>query len=88
MAEPAKTTPKHKETVVSDAQRKHERLTLFLVLEGAVAIIAGMVLISEFLSQGSANGTVLYVAGILLGILALGILSTWILRRKGDKAAA
>ena len=88
MAEPAKAVPKHKETVVSDAQRKHERLTLFLFLEGAVAIVAGMVLISEFLSQGSADRTVLYIAGALLGVLALGILGTWLLRRSGDKARA
>jgi uncharacterized membrane protein len=89
MAEAKGPTPKHKETVVvSDAQRKHERLTLFLFLEGFAAIIAGMVLISEFLSQGKANDTVLYIVGGLVGIFAIGFLATLLIRKASDKKTA
>lgn len=78
---------KAKDAPLDDPQlQRHERLTLVLFLEGAVAIIAGMVLLSEFLSQGSPSKPVWITAAILLGLLAVGILVTWLLRRKGDQA--
>jgi hypothetical protein len=59
-----------------------ERLTLFLMLEGAVVIVAGMVLLSEFLSTGKANQVTLYITGTLTGLFAIGFVITYIMRRK------
>lgn len=59
-----------------------DRLALLLYIEGGAAIIAGMVVLSQFLSAGSPDKTVLLVAGILFGILVLGIVGTIIARRR------
>ena len=90
MAESARTEPKHKGTkeVSEEALRKHERLTLVLLLEGAVAIVAGMVLISQFLSEGKADRQVLLVNGVLFGLLVIGFAIVYLIRRAGDKKAA
>lgn len=74
---------KAKEPIVQDeAVTRRERLTLIIYLLAGVAIIAGMIVLSEFLSQGKPNQTVLIVAGSLFGIVALGILGTYLMRRK------
>ncbi len=74
---------KPKETVVGDpAVTRRERLTLVIYLLGGVAIIAGMIVLSEFLSQGKPDRTVLIIAGTLFGVVALGILVTYLMRRK------
>ena len=74
---------KSKEPVIQDeAVTRRERLTLIIYLLGGVAIIAGMIVLSEFLSQGKPNQTVLIIAGSLFGIVALGILGTYLMRRK------
>jgi small neutral amino acid transporter SnatA (MarC family) len=88
MAEPAKAVPKHKETIVSDSLRKHERLTLVLYLLGAVALVAGMVLISQFLSQGKANNTVVILNAVLFGLFAVAFAVIYLVRRVSDKKAA
>lgn len=75
---------KAKEPTLEDpALVRRERLTLVIYLLGAVAIIAGMIVLSEFLSAGKANTTVLIIAGSLFGAVALGILVTYLLRRQG-----
>lgn len=81
MADKRKSTPKKSPILEDEAQQRRERLTLALYLEGGVAIIAGMVLISEFLSQGEASKPVWVTAAVLLGILGVAILSTVLLRR-------
>lgn len=85
-----KAEPKHKEpqSISLEAQQRHERLTLVLFLEGAVAIVAGMVVLSQFLSNGKADRDVLYVAGGLGGVFVLGFAVTYFLRRRADRAAA
>ena len=60
---------------------RRERLTLVIYLLGGVAIIAGMIVLSEFLSQGKPDQTVLIIAGSLFGVVALGILATYLMRR-------
>lgn len=86
MAESARKADKPKKSsgpVLDDPnQVRQERLTLFLFLEGAIAIVAGMVLLSEFLSQGEADRVTLLIAGILFGLLIIGIGTTWMLRRR------
>lgn len=77
---------KAKETALEDpAQVRHDRLTLMLYLLGGVAIIAGMIVLSEFLSAGKADRIVLIIAGSLFGLLAIGILVTYLMRRASDK---
>lgn len=78
----APKTPKTGAALDDPKQVRQERLTLFLFLEGAVAIVAGMVLLSEFLSQGKADRTTLIIAGSLFGLLAVGIVVTILLRRR------
>lgn len=81
--------PKAKSDVLEDpALVRHERLTLVLYLLGGLAIVAGMVVLSEFLSQGKPSRLALIIAGSLAGIFAVGFLTVFLLRRKGDKAAA
>lgn len=81
-----KDKPKKSKGPVFDdpALVRHERLTLFLFLEGAIAIVAGMVLLSEFLSSGKADQTTLYIAGALFGLLVVGIGVTYVLRKRSD----
>lgn len=87
MADKRKSAPK-KDTVLADeSQQRRERLTLALYLEGGVAIIAGMVLLSEFLSEGKASKPVWVTAAVLLGILAFAILSTVLMRRVRKSSA-
>lgn len=69
-----------------DAVVRRERLTLFLYLEVGLALIAGMVVLSEFLSQGKASKPVWVTGAILGGIAALGFLTTFLMRKFGDKA--
>lgn len=84
-----KSNPKKAKGPVLDdeAQTRRERLTLVLYLEGAVAIIAGMVLLSEFLSQGKASKPVWMTAAALVGVLALAMLSTFLMRKMGSRKA-
>lgn len=63
-------------------QTRFERITLLLYLEGAVAIVVGMIVLSEFLSQGEPSRPVLIAAGILFGILLVGIGATVLARRR------
>ena len=70
-------------TLVDPVQARYDRLTLVLYLLGGVAIIAGMIVLSEFLSAGKADRTVLIIAGSLFGIVALGVLVTYLMRRSG-----
>ncbi len=81
MADKRKSAPKKDPVLADEAQERRERLTLALYLEGGVAIIAGMVLISEFLSEGKASKPVWMTAAGLLGFLGVAILSTALLRR-------
>jgi threonine/homoserine efflux transporter RhtA len=85
MAETKRKSEPVAPAVASEDQTKRERLTLLLYLEMAVAIVVGMIVISEFLSAGKVNETVLIVAGVLFGIGAIGILVTWLLRRRIGK---
>jgi UDP-N-acetylmuramyl pentapeptide phosphotransferase/UDP-N-acetylglucosamine-1-phosphate transferase len=73
--------PKGKDELEDPSTTRRERLTLIIYLLGGVAIIAGMVVLSEFLSQGKPDRTVLIVAGSLFGVVALGILATYLMRR-------
>ena len=88
MSDPRNKSDKSKKAkgaVLDDPKlARHERLTLFLYLEGAFVIIAGMVLLSEFLSTGKADRTTLYITGGLTGLFAVGFLTTYLLRRRGD----
>lgn len=71
-----------------ELRNRLERMTLLLYLEGAVAIVVGMIVLSEFLSQGKPSQNVLIAAGVLFGILAIGVAFTWMARRKaGGKSA-
>lgn len=76
-----------KDDEVEDARHKRlDRLALLLYLEGGVAIIAGMVVLSQFLSEGEPDQMVLIVAGALFGLLAVGIVFTVLARRRIQKA--
>lgn len=91
MAETTRAEPRHKESkeeISEEARRKHERLTLFLLLEGAVALVAGMVLVSQFLSEGKADRDVILINGILFGLLVVGFGVIYLMRRIGDRKAA
>lgn len=81
MATKRKSAPKKDSVLADEAQQRRDRLTLALYLEGGVAIVAGMVLISEFLSAGKASKPVWMTAAVLLGILAVAFLSTFVMRR-------
>lgn len=81
MATKRKSAPKKDSVLTDEAQERRDRLTLALYLEGGVAIVAGMVLISEFLSAGKASKPVWVTAAVLLGILAAAFLSTFVMRR-------
>lgn len=59
-----------------------DRLALLLYLEGGVAIIAGMVVLSKFLSTGKVEQGVWLPAVILGAVLAVGIVFTIIARRR------
>lgn len=89
MAQSARKSPKKaKGSVLEDEKLlRHERLTLILYLEVGLALIAGMVVLSEFLSQGKASRPVWITAAVLGGIAALGFLTTFLLRRRGDRKA-
>ncbi|HLF16654.1 MAG TPA: hypothetical protein VI796_04395 [Candidatus Thermoplasmatota archaeon] len=82
--------PKHKDHPELDEARRarHERLTLIIMLEGAVAIIAGMFLISQFLSSGEPKPQTLLIAEILFGVLVVGTAATMLLRRRFDRQKA
>ena len=85
----AKKSAKTEPTEAEQALRTRlERMTLLLYLEGAVAIVVGMVVLSEFLSEGKPSTNVLIAAGVLFGILAVGIGFTWFARRKAGGAGA
>jgi uncharacterized membrane protein HdeD (DUF308 family) len=91
MAESRRKADKRKATPELDAEAEArltrlERLQLLLYLEGGIAIIAGMVVLSQFLSQGKVEQVVWLPAAILGGILAVGIAFTWVARRKARTA--
>ena len=72
---------------VEDARHKRlDRLALLLYLEGGVAIIAGMVVLSKFLSEGKVEQDVWLPAAILGAVLAVGIVFTIIARRRTANA--
>ena len=83
-------TPAKAET--SDAEKalqtRFDRITLLLYFEGAVAIVVGMVVLSQFLAQGSPSKPILIAAGVLYGILAVGIAATILARRRVFAAKA
>lgn len=64
------------------AVQRQERLTLFLMLEGALAIVAGMVLLSEFLSTGKADRVTLIIMSALTGLFVIGFVITYVMRRR------
>ena len=63
-----------------------ERLQLLLYLEGGIAIVAGMIVLSQFLSTGKVEQVVWLPAAILGGVLAVGIAFTWVARRRARVA--
>ena len=84
-ADARKSTPELDEAAEARLTRL-ERLQLLLYLEGGVAIIAGMVVLSQFLSAGKVERIVWLPAAILGGVLAIGIAFTWVARRKARTA--
>lgn len=88
MAERRKNVSKKpKEPVLADEKlRRHERYTLFLYLLGFPAIVAGMVVLSEFLSQGEPSRIALYIAGGLTAAFAIAFGVVYLLRRRSDNA--
>ncbi|MEK6974960.1 MAG: hypothetical protein AABY18_01295 [Candidatus Thermoplasmatota archaeon] len=77
---------KVKQPVLEDPKLvRHERLTLVLYLLGGPALIAGMVVLSEFLSRGKPSQLPLIIAGTLFGICAVGFLVVYLMRRASDK---
>ena len=85
----ARKSVKAEPTEAEQAQRTRlERMTLLLYLEGAVAIIVGMVVLSEFLSEGKPSRNVLIAAGALFGVLLIGVGFTWFARRKASGPVA
>lgn len=77
---------KPKEPVLQDEKLvRHERLTLVLYLLAGLALIAGMVVLSEFLSQGEPTRLALIIAGALFGVCAVGFLVAYLMRRAGDR---
>lgn len=86
MASARKNVSKKSATVLDDEKlKRHERLTLILYLEGGIGLIAGMIVLSEFLSQGSPSKPVWVTALVLGGLFAIGFLTTYLMRRFGDK---
>lgn len=91
MAESRRKADKRKSTPERDAEaearlQRLERLQLLLYLEGGVAIVAGMIVLSQFLSAGKVDQVVWIPAAILGAILAVGIAFTWVARRKARTA--
>ncbi|MEA3135833.1 MAG: hypothetical protein QOJ26_1681 [Thermoplasmata archaeon] len=91
MAESRRKADARKSTPVIDEEAearltKLERLQLLLYIEGGIAIIAGMVVLSQFLSAGKVQQNVWLPAAILGGILAVGIAFTWVARRNARTA--
>ena len=91
MAESRRKADKRKSTPEIDAEaearlKRLERLQLLLYVEGGVAIVAGMFVLSEFLSQGEVGQPTWIIAAVLGGILAIGIAFTWVARRKARTA--
>jgi hypothetical protein len=82
-ADSKKWQPEEPETD-EEKQSLLDRLALLIYLEGGAAIIAGMVVLSQFLSAGSPDKTVLLVAGILFGVLVLGVIGTVLARRRAN----
>lgn len=83
-ADSRKTKPLDEDAkaAVEARQTRLDRLALMLYLEGGIAIVAGMIVLSQFLSTGSADEKVWIPAAILFGILAVGVAFTWMARRK------
>lgn len=84
-ADARKSTPELDEEAKARLTRL-ERLQLLLYIEGGIAIIAGMIVLSQFLSAGKVEQNVWLPAAILGGILAIGIAFTWVARRKARTA--
>jgi hypothetical protein len=77
----AKKGAKAEPTEAEQAQRTRlERMTLLLIV--------GMIVLSEFLSEGKPSKNVLLTAGILFGILLVGVAFTWLARRKASGPVA
>jgi hypothetical protein len=82
-AESRKPAVESKDDEAEDARNTRlDRLALLLYLEGGVAIIAGMVVLSKFLSTGKVEQDVWLPAAILGAVLAVGIVFTIIARRR------
>lgn len=85
----AKKSAKAEPSQAEEAQRNRlERMTLLLYLEAAVAIVIGMIVLSQFLSRGAPSRPILYTAAALFGVLAIGVGFTWFARRKARGPAA
>jgi threonine/homoserine/homoserine lactone efflux protein len=83
-AESRKAPDKDKDA--EDARIKRlDRLALLLYLEGGIAIVTGMIVLSQFLSEGKPDTTILIIAGVLFGLLAVGITFTILARRRLQK---
>lgn len=85
MASARKSVSKKTPVLEDEKLKRHERLTLILYLEGGVGLIAGMIVLSEFLSQGSPSKPVWITALALGGLFAIGFMATYLMRRFGDK---
>jgi hypothetical protein len=91
MAESRRKAESRKPVVAEDEEddvknTRLDRLALLLYLEGGVAIIAGMVVLSKFLSEGKVEQAVWLPAAILGGLLAVGIVFTALARRRVAKS--
>lgn len=91
MAESRRKADKRKSDPEIDADaearlRRLERLQLLLYIEGGIAIVAGMIVLSQFLSQNKVAQIVWVPAAILGGILVVGIAFTMLARRKARAA--
>ena len=84
-ADARKPLPETDKEATEARNKRLDRLALLLYLEGGIAIIAGMVVLSKFLSQGEVETEVWLPAAILGGILAIGIVFTVLARRRLSK---
>ena len=84
-ADSRKPVPDKDKEAIEARNKRIDRLALLLYLEGGAAIIAGMVVLSKFLSAGEVEQAVWLPAAILGAILAVGIVFTVIARRRLQK---
>lgn len=76
---------KAKDELDDEHVTRREKLTLVIYLLGGVAIIAGMVVLSQFLSAGEVDKPVWITGAALGGAALVGVLITYLMRRAEDK---